>query len=506
MNESMSERRGTGAPGDLPQLVFALSPGKGAEWQQALAAQVRAAGLCDVIEVGVDDLLGFWPAYPVTAIVDLAGRLDPHSHPYAAEGVWRLCDGRGVVLGAPHHGAESIADGVGARLHLVAHTRAGMLHVESAAAFADPCHVFPLQRLCSFAQTLLLGAVREIAELGTLDMRAAWTPDGKPPTWLERQRWKARGAVNLALRLGRGFLLVEQWMVGVVDMRVTEAVHARQLPVKWLGKRFTSHCWADPFGVPGSGDEIYCEEFDFRANRGRIVKLRLGDTVEPGRSEPVDLGLTGHLSYPYIFRHEGQLYCVAESAECGRCVLNRQDESGRWQAVSVLFDNAEIADPTIFRHGGYFWLAYTDVRMGAFDNLCLAYATDLLGPWQLHPQNPVKIDHWSSRSAGSVVRDGEDLLRTAQVCKTGYGQAVAINRIVHCTPRFYREETVRVVGPGQDRLNPHGLHTISEWGDRILVDGKRYVPNHWVVWRRIVSRLARAWRAPALRRVGSATD
>jgi hypothetical protein len=35
---------------------------------------------------------------------------------------------------------------------------------------------------------------------------------------------------------------------------------------------------------------------------------------------------------------------------------------------------------------------------------------------------------------------------------------------------------------------------MTEWGDRILVDGKRKVINHWVLWRRIASRIARAYR------------
>jgi hypothetical protein len=305
---------------------------------------------------------------------------------------------------------------------------------------------------------------------------------------------------NRILKLLKGFLLVDQWAVGVVDMRFTEALRARQLPIRWIGKCKSSRYWADPFGVPGCQDEIYCEEFDYRQNIGRIVKLKLNGYVVPERPEEVDLGLPGHLSFPYLFRHAGALFCVAESGQSRRCVLNRLDESGCWQQVAELLNNIEVADPTIFRHGDYFWLAYTDVSMGAFDNLCLCYATDLLGPWHAHPQNPVKFDHCSYRAAGSMIRDGDRLLRVAQVCRSGYGQAVAVNRILHCTPEFFREEVIHVVGPGHDRTNPHGLHTMTEWGDRILVDGKRKVINHWVVWRRIASRVARAYRNFALSR------
>lgn len=279
-------------------------------------------------------------------------------------------------------------------------------------------------------------------------------------------------------------------MVGIVDMRLTEAMCAQQLPIRWLGKRKGNRYLADPFGVPGSEDEIYCEEFDLKGNVGRIVKMKLNRSAKLDPPEHVDLGLTGHLSYPYLFPHEGALYCVAESAQHRRCVLNRLDEFGQWAQVAVLLDDTEVADPTIFRHQGYFWLAYTDVSLGAFDNLCLCYASDLLGPWHPHPQNPVKIDHQSSRPAGAVVKDGDQLLRVAQVCRSGYGQAIAVSRILHCSPQLYREEVIRTVSPERDPLNPHGLHTMSAWGDRTLVDGKHSVINYWVLRRRVGARIS----------------
>ncbi len=501
------------ASAPVPILVVVPDSRNPASWQRQLVDRLCACSLCEtfVSDIGMSDVRRAGPARSggsaespgacqFKAIIDLTGRLNAGRHGQAVEGIWRLCDGHGVVLGDHRHGLETIAAGVGIQLHLVAGTDEATTLIDSAAAYAEPGEHVPLERLCGFAQTLLLSAVREISVLGALEPRRAWEPDGVHPTSASQLVWKARGVGNRIRKLLKGFMVIDEWMVGVVDMRLSEALRARELPVRWIGNGGPSRYWADPFGVPGCQDEIYCEEFDLRQNIGRIVKLKLDGYVVPERPQEVDLGLPGHLSFPYLFRHDGALYCVAESGQSRRCVLNRLDESGRWQQVVELLNNVEIADPTIFRHGDYFWLAYTDVAMGAFDNLCLCYASDLLGPWHAHPQNPVKFDHCSSRSAGSVTRDGDQLLRVAQVCRSGYGQAVAVNRILHCTPEFYREEVIHVVGPGNDRMNPNGLHTISEWGDRILVDGKRYVINHWVLRRRIASRIDRAYRAFALSR------
>ncbi|MBP0623936.1 glucosamine inositolphosphorylceramide transferase family protein [Cupriavidus consociatus] len=489
----------------LPVIVFVLESRHPASWEHELVNRIHASGICETLvrelEPSNGSVKGTTQAdradaaarlRKVSAIVDLTGRLGADSQSDAVEGVWRLCDRRGVVLGDGHHGLETIAAGVGIHLNLVASTASGATLIDKAGAFACPGERVSPQRLCSYAAKLLLSAVREIAVLGALEPRPAWKPDGKRASLLQRMMWKLRELGHRLLRLLRGCLLVDYWMVGVVDMRLTEAMRSQHLPVRWIGKRKGARYWADPFGVPGSKDEIYCEEFDLKRNIGRIVRLKLGDSVEPDAPKHVDLGLAGHLSYPYLFPHDGALYCVAESAQSRRCVLNRRDESGRWAQVAVLLDDTEVADPTIFWHQGYFWLAYTDVSLGAFDNLCLCYASDLLGPWHAHPQNPVKIDHQSSRSAGAVVTEGDQLLRVAQVCKSGYGQAIAVNRILHCTPHLYREEVVRIVSPERDQLNPRGIHTMSAWGDRTLVDGKHSVISYWVLRRRITSRISRA--------------
>jgi hypothetical protein len=490
-------------------LVIMVTTTEPAGWERLVVQRLQASGTCRVVERALgamnaleetsgtaDRAMALQAGGPVTAIVDLTGRLDTGWSRHAAEGVWRLCDARGLAPGDPHHGLETHASGAGIRLHLVAWTPSHAVMVDTASGYAEPCEKVRPERLAVMGASLLDGALREIRALGGLSGRQAWTGcHGRVPAW-RRLLWRLRALGSHAIIQLKGFVLVEEWMVGIVEMAFADAVRAQRLPVRWLGTRMPSYCWADPFGVPGSPDEIYCEEVDLRQNIGRIVRLKLDAHEAPSSAGQVDLGLPGHLSFPYLFRHDGALYCVAESSQSRRCVLNRQEEGGRWQQVAVLLEDVAAVDPTIFEHEGRFWLLYTDVAMGQFDNVCLCYADNLLGPWQPHPQNPVKFDHGSARAAGSVMREADGLLRVTQVCKTGYGQAIAVNRIVHCTPEFYREETVGVISPAGDRVNPHGLHTLSAWGGRVVVDGKRHGFNGGVLWHRIVSRAARALRLP----------
>lgn len=495
----------------LPVILIVLPSRDPDVWEQQLVTRLRASCMCKLLvrEIGASDkkkvaqeqsnpIIAPHRTQAVTAIVDITGQLGAAWQQHTIEGVWRICDSRGVVLGDEYHGLESITCGVGARLYLVASTETGTTLIDSAGAYVEPGETVPLERLSMFAETLLLAALREIRKLGGLEPRPQWKACGTRPSYVRRLVWKARERRNSVLRRLRHILLVEQWMLGIVDMPVPDALRLRHLPVRWIGDRKSSHYWADPFGIPGSENELYCEEYDHVRGIGRIVKLKLDGLTVQGRPEPIDFGLPGHLSYPYLFRHANALYCVVESSESRRCVLSRQDVDGRWTHVAVLLKDTEAADPTIFEHEGYFWLAYTDVSIGAFDNLCLCYAIDLLGPWHLHPQNPVKIDHCSARSAGAVVKDGDQLLRLAQVCKSGYGQAIAVNRVLHCTPELYREELIGILSPERDEMNPHGLHTVSRLGNRLLVDGKRYGVNWSVLGRKFASRFMRIRRSVTL--------
>jgi hypothetical protein len=276
-------------------------------------------------------------------------------------------------------------------------------------------------------------------------------------------------------------------MIGWVNRPIGDLASAPlPLDIHWLKPRTMHRYLADPFGVPGAADRIYCEELDENDNRGRIKEI----TISAGRIQSevnVDLGIPGHLSYPYLFRLGGKLYCLPESEATRRCQLFVHDAARGWRPFATILENVAAADPTIFQWEGRFWLAYTDSDQSPHDNLCLYYADDLSGPWSPHINNPVKIDVSSSRPAGTPFFSGSTLYRPAQDCSQTYGGAVALNRVIDCTPTRYIEETVRVLHPPSG-INPHGLHTVSAWGERTLVDGKRHIVNPVVLLRKLRQR------------------
>lgn len=279
-------------------------------------------------------------------------------------------------------------------------------------------------------------------------------------------------------------------MIGVVDRPIASVAASPSLTdIQWIGPRRTSRCLADPFGLPGASDRVYCEELRTFSREGAIKELTLRGT-RIASEQFVPLRVRGHASYPYLLVDEEQLYCIPETIASRRCSLYCLDPRRGWVLVAnPVADGVAAADPTLFRWEGRYWLAYTDADDEAFSVLCLCYADRLAGPWRTHANNPVKIDHRSARPAGTpFVQDGF-LFRPAQDCSATYGGAITINRVTLCTPSAFREEVVGVLRPQLGGANPDGLHTLSAWGSRTLVDGKCHQVNAFALGGKFYRRL-----------------
>ena len=306
---------------------------------------------------------------------------------------------------------------------------------------------------------------------------------GRARAWVERQR---------------SLWLSEYWRLGVIDAPLAQCLVPGPLPaVKWITPQDASGYWADPFGVPGEPRELVCEHFDERRGIGQIDHLRFdARDALVGRTR-LQLGAGRHVSFPNLFELAGRRLGLLEAASSGNCVLYEIDAAGAWRPLATVLGGVAAADPAMFEFEGRFWLAYTDLGVGSQDNLCLQHAPRLEGPWRPHAANPVKVDIGAARMAGNPCWHGGALYRPAQDCLRGYGAAVVVHRIEVLTPERFKEVFVRRIEPDARGACPDGLHTLSAWGERTLVDGKRMGVNPRVLARKLARRLAAALRLPS---------
>ncbi len=280
------------------------------------------------------------------------------------------------------------------------------------------------------------------------------------------------------------------WAVGVIDRPIETFLSEPLGTVSWLPEAGGDRYFADPFPFPGTSDTLLVEEYSYLEERGRLTAIQFPEGTRLPRHAS-GLEVPWHIAYPFTFAHDGEYYCVPDTGNGREVALYRWDcESHRWERVKTLLGSVDLVDSTLFRDDSRWWMLCGEVRSTAA--LFAWYADDLLGVWRPHPDNPVKRDPQSSRPAGTAFFHGGSWCRPAQDCSRTYGGAVALNRITALSPTRFSETTVNILRPDPEGAYPEGLHTLSAWGARTIVDGKRL---GWRSPRHLLSSLIRRGRS-----------
>lgn len=275
----------------------------------------------------------------------------------------------------------------------------------------------------------------------------------------------------------RQFFRHERWNIGIVHEPISAFLRpGGEHTVYWVPQAGTGKYLADPFGIQKDRTvHILCEEFDYQTSKGRIVSLELGHDRVFSRPK-IAMEFPYHASYPYLFQHDGEIFCIPETAQAGEISLYKSTHfpSG-WKRVATIIDGFAGRDATAFRHEGRWWLTCAGEGDDSFRTLFVWYSHDLYGPWKAHQANPVKKDIGSSRPAGTPFVHEGHLYRPGQDSSRTYGGRIIINRVTKLTPTEFKEEEAAVIEPNSDGPYPDGIHTISSVGDATLLDGKRHV-------------------------------
>ena len=206
---------------------------------------------------------------------------------------------------------------------------------------------------------------------------------------------------------------------------------------------------ADPFPFElGGSAHLFVEDYAYAA--GRAV-ISVCDELPGGAWSPPRTVLEAphHLSYPFVFDHEGAVYLLPEAGESGRVQLYRARAfPDTWEPDRVLLDGLRAVDATLHAQDGLLWLfAHVVDGPGDAGALHLWSAATLDGPWTPHPANPVATDPRGARPAGRLFRRDGLLIRPGQACARRYGEAVVFHRVDALTADEYAETAI-------DRLDP----------------------------------------------------
>jgi len=254
-------------------------------------------------------------------------------------------------------------------------------------------------------------------------------------------------------------LISPRWRVAVARDSWQSAVLSESIEIQpamgsWL---------ADPFVIRRDG-RCYCfvEEFVEKMGKGRIAVY---DVTDP---EPAYLGVAldeeFHLSFPFVFEHEGDLFMCPESHEANQIRLYRNTgDILSWELSTILMENIRAVDSLIFLQEGR-WTLLTSIDetgAGDFSTGLWCFQSDQLlsSNWKQQGWKPANVQSECMRNGGLLESEAQ-YFRVGQVSDFGeYGSRVHISR-VGISGSEYSEQFSTVVTPEFSR-SAIGLHHIS---------------------------------------------
>jgi hypothetical protein len=248
--------------------------------------------------------------------------------------------------------------------------------------------------------------------------------------------------------------------------------------------------YADPFPVVHpSATYLFVEDFDHRQQKGIISVIPFGENGPRGPAQPV-LEEPWHLSYPFVFEWDEQIWMIPESSANRTITLYRADPFPfRWVRESVLLDDIEASDATLLIRDGRFWM-FAATRDGAgswSDTLSIFQAGSLSGPWEAHRANPVLVDQAAARPAGRMFEQKGVLWRPVQDCSQGYGTGIGLAAVTALDDDRFEQNVEAVLRAPADWPGRR-LHTLNQAGRLEFIDASAHSPRS-----QNIAQLVEAW-------------
>lgn len=195
---------------------------------------------------------------------------------------------------------------------------------------------------------------------------------------------------------------------------------------------------ADPFLFNRKGKwYMFMEVLNKKRKLGEIG-LAVSDDGLKWNYKSIVLRESFHVSYPYIFEHQKEVWMIPETGMDNCVRLYRAiDFPINWKLEKKLLEGKYYKDASVFFHEETWWMF---VACNKSSDLLLYFSKDLMGPWELHPGSPVVYSQpQKARCAGRVINTDGKLIRFGQDCEHEYGKLVSAFCVESLDKKNYKE-------------------------------------------------------------------
>ncbi|KAI4346442.1 hypothetical protein L6164_007337 [Bauhinia variegata] len=208
---------------------------------------------------------------------------------------------------------------------------------------------------------------------------------------------------------------------------------------------YPSNFVADPFlFVQGDILYLFYETKNSITLQGDIGVAKSTDKGATWQQLGIALNEDWHLSYPYVFSYNDQIYMMPEGSKKGEVRLYRAINFPLQWTLEKVIIKKPLIDSVLFEYGGKYWLFGSDFSgFGTKKNgqLEIWYSSSPLGPWKSHKKNPIyNVDKsLGARNGGRPFLYNGNIYRIGQDCGETYGRRVRVFKIEVLTTKEYKE-------------------------------------------------------------------
>lgn len=235
---------------------------------------------------------------------------------------------------------------------------------------------------------------------------------------------------------------------------------------------YRSKWFADPFilDVTDNEIELLVEEFDDCVKRGRIAKIRIDRQTDTITDCKIVLDLKTHLSFPVIYRIDGNIYVHPENSASGSSYIYKYDKATEMLVEAELMLDEPVTDAIIKKINNEYYMFATKLPEPNGNIMHIYKSDSFVGGYK--EVYSIQYKDYHARMGGDFIINNGKNYRIAQDCNGAYGKGLIIESFELKTEEFSGKTVKEIYMPFFSKYE--GIHTYNTYGDYYIVDLKKY--------------------------------